>query len=366
MRKILLLLKTPPPYGGGELRAEALREYLKNNEQFIILQLSSSRSTKHSQTTFEFWKIYHFITSFFKYIQMIIIHKPVLIYLPLSKKFLALLRDSAYFWTAQLFRVHVVSELAGMAFYFLKGNKIQHFYGKLVLSKLTNLRVLSKTIAKEMKNYGIKKVHLSDNGVAVYNKAKYQPESNNNLFQILYVGTLSTQKGFNILVKALNELLKRGYSLNLHALGEWISPEFESFIKKYITMSELWGKIVFHGLKFGKEKWDIYSNSQILVLPSFSEGQPLTILEGLGCGIPIVSTRVGGIPEIIVDGVNGYLIDPGSIEQLSDSIEKLLLDKDLRVNISNANIALYKKRFTIEKYLESQVRWLLSCLDYKN
>jgi len=103
-----------------------------------------------------------------------------------------------------------------------------------------------------------------------------------------------------------------------------------------------------------------------LVLPSYSEGQPLAILEGLGCGIPIVSTKVGGIPEIIEDGLNGYLVNPGSVEQLSGSIEKLLKSKELRLNISEANVSLYKRRFTLENYLASQVRWLLSCINQKS
>lgn len=345
------------------MRAEALKKNLRNNEKFIILDLSSSRATKSSQIKFEVWKIKHFISSLFQYIHLIIIHKPDIIYLSLSKKFLAFLRDSTYIWIAKLFKIRIVSELAGMTFYFLQENKFQKFYGELVLSKLTSLRVLSKTIAKEMSKYRLKEIHISDNGVAVNERAKYCSEGKNNSFQILYVGTLSPQKGFYILVKALKVLSNRGYSLNLHTLGEWISPEFESNIKQFIKMSKLEKKIVIHGLKFGKEKWRIYSNSQILVLPSFSEGQPLAILEGLGFGIPIVSTKVGGIPEIIEDGVNGYLVDPGSIEQLSNSIKKLLLNRNLRMKISNANIILYRKRFTLDNYLASQVSWLISCVN---
>jgi glycosyltransferase involved in cell wall biosynthesis len=83
---------------------------------------------------------------------------------------------------------------------------------------------------------------------------------------------------------------------------------------------------------------------QIFVLPSLSEGFPVTILEAMACGLPVVATRVGGIPDIIEDGANGYLIDTKNQEQIAEVLLKLLQDEELRKGISDKN------RETAEKY----------------
>jgi glycosyltransferase involved in cell wall biosynthesis len=82
---------------------------------------------------------------------------------------------------------------------------------------------------------------------------------------------------------------------------------------------------------------DYMSQAEVFVLPSLSEGFPVTILEAMACGLPVVATRVGGVPDIIEDGTNGYLVDTMNQEQIAEALLKLLQDEKLRKDISGNN-----------------------------
>lgn len=82
--------------------------------------------------------------------------------------------------------------------------------------------------------------------------------------------------------------------------------------------------VEFVGEKLGQELVAEYKTSQLFVLPSASEGQPLSLLEAQVCGLPIVATKVGGIPEIVHDGKEGILVQFGDYKQLARAIIKAL------------------------------------------
>jgi len=361
-RKILLLLKTPPPFGGGELRAKALKDYVSNMEDFIVLEFSSRRLNKSTQGKFEFWKIIDFVIKFFSFLWMLGNRRPALVFLHLPKSFVAFIRDSFFFWAIYFFKIPCVAEFAGMKLYFLDGNKIEQLYGRLVLSKIKCIRVLGKDVENNFKSFGIKNTIVSDNGVLIQKEIKYCANRKDGVVRLLFVGTHSPQKGFDNLLKAFKFLIEKEYLIELHTIGEWVSSEFEHKMKKLLELYKIKNRVVIHGCKYDKQKWEVFSESQMLVLPSLREGQPLVILEALGCGIPVVATRVGAIPETIENGKNGYLISPGAVDQLSESLESLILDAGLRLKMSKENLRLFQRRFTLEKYLLNQVNWLRSCI----
>lgn len=94
---------------------------------------------------------------------------------------------------------------------------------------------------------------------------------------------------------------------------------------------------------------DFLRNIDIFVLPSHQEGFGLSVAEALSEGIPVIATNVGGIPEIIVDGTNGILVEKNNIDMLAHEVKHLALDKDLREKLSKEGIKTVKQKFTCEK-----------------
>ena len=86
-------------------------------------------------------------------------------------------------------------------------------------------------------------------------------------------------------------------------------------------------------------------DADIFILPSYNEGLPMSILEAMSYGLPVISTPVGGIPEIVKDGVNGYLIFPGDNEALAEKIELLAKNKELRLRMGQENYKLVSQKY---------------------
>ena len=79
--------------------------------------------------------------------------------------------------------------------------------------------------------------------------------------------------------------------------------------------------------------------ADVFVLPSLTEGLGMVILEAMACGVPVVASKVGGVPEILTPGYNGLLVDPGDTQGLANSIIKLLSSEELRKNLSKGALA---------------------------
>jgi glycosyltransferase involved in cell wall biosynthesis len=98
---------------------------------------------------------------------------------------------------------------------------------------------------------------------------------------------------------------------------------------------------------------DVVSAFDISVLPSVTEGLPLALLEALATGNPIVCTRVGGCPEIVDDGVNGFLVPPRDSAALADRILQLHADRALRDAIRARNLEKFSRRFTLRAMIDA-------------
>ena len=95
--------------------------------------------------------------------------------------------------------------------------------------------------------------------------------------------------------------------------------------------------VTFHGPQYGEKKLDFLFSTWGYILPSYAEGLPIAIIEAMAAGLPVLSTYVGGIPDIIEEGENGLLCDPGRIDMFTKHIKKILTDTELRNHIEQQN-----------------------------
>jgi len=145
-----------------------------------------------------------------------------------------------------------------------------------------------------------------------------------------YVGRISKEKGIECLLTAMKTLSSRK-SYRLHVIGD--GPERQSAEQRV----QEWGlenQVCFHGYVSDIERY--YRMLDVLILPSFTEGTPLVVLEAMTFGLAIIATRVGGIPEILADGENGIIINPGSADELAAAIA-YLLDNQERIDDLGTN-----------------------------
>jgi glycosyltransferase involved in cell wall biosynthesis len=141
-------------------------------------------------------------------------------------------------------------------------------------------------------------------------------------------------------------------------VGQWLDSDIEARAKKRVRELGLEDRITFAGLLTGGEKWGAYTRAHVLAHPTDLDGQPLTILEAMGMGLAVISTRVGAIPDTIEDGVNGILLPEISGEALYEAIRQLYFDRERLHRTREYNRHDFQKRFALKVYLDHVERWL--------
>jgi len=151
---------------------------------------------------------------------------------------------------------------------------------------------------------------------------------------ITFVGTLRDIKGVEYLVKAIKIIICKNKNIMLMLIGDGNEKEK---LKTLIEKLNLEKHISFVG-KVKNEEIPLYmAISDVFVLPSLSEGFPNVVLEAMASGLPIIASSVGGVPGIITDGENGFLVEPRNPEQIAKNVFLLLKDSLLRNKISQNN-----------------------------
>jgi glycosyltransferase involved in cell wall biosynthesis len=168
---------------------------------------------------------------------------------------------------------------------------------------------------------------------------------------LLYAGQIEKRKGLNFLVEAFRRVSDKYPHTHLVIAGSsdiWQpTPEtqlYEEEIRKKCRRLN----VHFLGKLSQREIPKVYKSADIFVLPSLSEGFPLSVLEVMASGKPVVATEVGGVPEVVKDGMNGYLVQPGSVSKLADTISKLIENERLRLRMGHKGRKIVKD-YTWEK-----------------
>jgi glycosyltransferase involved in cell wall biosynthesis len=174
------------------------------------------------------------------------------------------------------------------------------------------------------------------------------------------VGRLSPEKNIPGFLDVARRLAGKYDHLQFIIVGD--GPE--RYGLEGLTMRlKLDGKVRFTG--FVEEMESIYTSLDILVISSTTEGIPLTALEAMRHGIPVVSTRVGGIPEIIEQGVNGLIVDAGDMEALGKAVESLVVNKEKYLAISRNARDIVRRDFNRSSWIHKIQDCYISVLDRK-
>ncbi len=354
--KVLLVIQTPPPYGGGEIQAQYLKEYFINKAGFLIYDYSRKWRLRKNQEKYNLLSFLFGIFWIVKISYLILRIKPEKLYFTLPKSFLGFLRNSAVIYIASFFNVKILAELPGQEFPFINdSNSFKDKFGKNILSKINQIRFLTETIKYNFEKLGVK------NGIVIKNGVKIFPGKsinyNDKLLKILFIGSICEKKGFKVCLEAIKLLSHKNISFHFDVVGDFLSNKEKDYFFNYISENSLKQKISFFGIVNGREKWDIFAQNHILLFPSYWEGVPYSILEALGMGLTIIASKLDGIKDTIENEKNGYLIDLGDYNKIYQIIENLFYNRELLLYFKNNNIKKYNEEYKLEIFLENMKKW---------
>jgi glycosyltransferase involved in cell wall biosynthesis len=158
------------------------------------------------------------------------------------------------------------------------------------------------------------------------------------------IGRLSTEKGFDQLIEVVDRLLAAGVDLELRIAGEGDQhAPLEDLIRRLHRQDRI------HLIGFRNDTIPLFEAMDIFALSSLREGLPNVVLEAMAMGVPVVSTRVAGVPRLIEHEKNGLLVDVGDTNQLGSIIARLLADAALRGRLGEAGRRTVEARYSFEQ-----------------
>ena len=287
--------------------------------------------------------------------------KPDLVYMTPSSSMPAILKDAILAWMIRREGCPIVLHFhnKGVA------SRQDHFvYDRLyrLLFRDASVILLSRLLYPDIRKYVLlERVSFCPNGVFVP-EVSHRPGP---VPRILFLSNMIRSKGVSVLIDACRQLKERGVAFKCSLVGALSSDYPGDSLTAEIRDKGLEAHITYEGPRYGDEKWKVFSEADVFAFPTFypNECFPLAILEAMGAGLPVVTTEEGAIPEMVRDGVDGFICQREDAGALADALGRLLTDPALRIRMGESGKARYGDLYTLERFERSIVDILKRTLD---
>lgn len=359
--KLLCILHYSPPAHGASKVGDFIKSSEKVKEKFDckFIKIKSS-NTIGDIGKINFKKIYFVLELFFKILFTIIIFRPDKIYFTASIKGVAFYRDLLLSNIWKFYKLFKNCEV----FYHYHTKGVKDFIKIDRNKKLTkyflkdiNLVLLSPLLKKDFdKVRTFKKVFYLANGVENnYDKNSFQKYITNKSFDkinVLYLAHMKEDKG---LFESLELVRKyKDSNIHFHFAGSWQSESDKNKFDSYINQNSLQNEITLHGFVNEDEKIKLIQNSSFLLYPSKNDAFPLTLLEMLSHGLPVLTTNQGSISDI-VDEKSGIVLN--ELKDLGIGFETIL-EQYLNIDTSKYCRKRYLENFSLEQFEDNLIKVL--------
>ena len=286
-------------------------------------------------------KLYTLITALIRFLFLLISDSVAAVHAHTASRS-SFWRKFIFFSLTRIFRKPYLFHLHGGGFnkfYWLESGLATRSAIKFVLDKSHSVIVLSQRWKTD-----ISKITSNENILVVHNPVLL-PELRDDVkieHSILYLGFINKQKGIYDLLLAMKKVFSQYPDIRLLAGG---TGEVEK-VKVLVDELGLNNNVKFLGWIMGDEKSYYLSQAQLFILVSYYEGLPMSLLEAMSYSLPVITSPVGGIPEAVDEGVEGFLIKPGDIKSIGTALDKLLSDPELRVRMGKAGRERIENEYT--------------------
>lgn len=159
--------------------------------------------------------------------------------------------------------------------------------------------------------------------------------------KFLFMGRIGKRKGVYDILESMRHVNMPNVEIHLYGDGE------VEQVQTLVDQKGLQNSVKVCGWIDGAHKDTTFRGANVLLLPSYNEGLPISVLEAMAYGLPVLATDVGGIAEAVEEGKNGFLIQPGECKALTDRIERLASSADLRLQMGQAGYEIAAERFSL-------------------
>lgn len=257
-------------------------------------------------------------------------------------------RKSVIIKMARLFKCRIVIHLHGAEFYQFYNDECNAKQKKYV-SKIFNSSDLVIALSEQWRE---KICEFCGSNVKVLYNAVNIPDNNKYNFESIYIsliGRIEKRKGVYDFVTIIDEIHNAYPEIRIQIVGDGEIDKLREIINKY----KLDKFVEVNGWMNKTEINCLLSKTKVYVLPSYDEGMPMALLEAMSYGIPVITTDVGGIPTVVSNEKNGFIIKPGDTQSLKKYLLQLLENKELAQNIGESGYKSVKANFGLKSNINS-------------
>ena len=350
-KKILFLLHLKNSmHGAGIVNNNIIKiKNLKKKYKISYIDISTTQKLEEINI-FKISKIILFFKIYIHLFYKLLIYRPNYVYISMSIIGYGFYKDSLIVLLCKLFRIKIIFHLHRKGIQsIIRNSYLKLVYYRFIFRK-SKIIHLSKLLFNDLNNLLIndEDKFFLHNGIKTYRQSKNKSKFLNAVF----LSNLFKSKGIYELLKSFKILNKQGYKkkIFLNIVGDCTAEIQLKDIKDYINKNGLNQNVKYFGKKNTLQKYNILNKCNFMVFPTKDDCFPLCILEGMSCGLAILSTRQGAIPEMVINNYNGFLIKKSDPKLISNKIKRYIQNKKkLKEHSINSKIRFYKN-FTIKHF----------------
>jgi len=347
--KILFVLHYPPPIHGAAAIGLQIIESKVVNDTFDCKYINLGTSITINEIGGKsFIKVFRYISIFSRMFWELISNRPDLCYISITSKGTPFYKDATLAFLVKLFGVKLIYHFHNKGVSLRQDKFVDNLLYRLTF-KNSSVILLSKYLYPDIQKYVLNdQIWYCPNGIpdVVINK---HINNDKHVVNLLFLSNLIESKGVFILLEVCKMLQDKKLDFQctfVGGVGDISEQQFQSKLQAL----KIENSVNYAGKKFGKDKELFFTNTDIFILPTLNDCFPLVLLEAMQYSIPVISTFEGGIPDIVEEGVTGFLVPQNNVEALAEKLEILIRDQELRIHMGTAARNKFETEFTLTKF----------------
>jgi glycosyltransferase involved in cell wall biosynthesis len=356
--KLLIVGQLPPPFHGSNVMTKTFLSSLERLGYTVSIAEKTFSKTMDEVEKFSLKKLVRAQMVIFRIIRSFVTTKADLCFYFISLKPPSFYIDVLFIFLLRLLGTSTVLYIHGKGFrkFSQRSSLMRWLLRSPILSDLLGALVLGERLKQDIDFFipndriFILPNCIPDDSPKVMNA--FVKRRTNDEIRILYLSNLVPEKGPIEFIKMARLVADSGKPVKFVLAGATSSSSFQRKIEHLISDLNLFDDIEMVGAVYGPAKEKLFQDSDIFVFPSYYhlEAFPLVNLEAMRAGLPVVSSNEGSIPEAVIHGTNGFIVDPRNVEQLSDRVLKLVNNVELRTEMGEAGKKMFEEFFTTQAY----------------
>jgi glycosyltransferase involved in cell wall biosynthesis len=344
----------PPPVHGSNVMTELFMSSLNKQgyDAYIVEKTFSKRPDQVGKISIS--KFIKIPILAFRLIVSLAKKKPDLCFFFISLGITSFLVDALLLMVLRLFKIEYVLYIHGVGFEKLSANSgtFVNFVVRKTLSGALGALVLGERLKPDISRLiADERIFVLPNAIPSINMDSSLPSKYADVpIRILYLSNLRPEKGTMEFLLMSRQVVTEFPNVRFLLAGPSTSERYTQEISAFIERELLQNYFEIPGGIYGAEKEKYFKESDVFVFPSHNEAFGLVILEAMQWGLPVVVSKEGSIPEIVIDGSTGYLVDYADVQLLTDRVLQLVKDRDLRIRMGNAGKARFEEFYSIPVY----------------